>query len=178
MSPVARYVQCPHCYHEVMVRPDGGCLACGKPHGEATRNNPDLTMLCIDNVHRLPEVCFLCGKATTRRQRFAWKYRFDPFHFPPWMIPLLRLFSYLPGSQFSQTERLRLPCCPECARAARQVRPLSVRTGLDCRLLVHRRFRECFEALNGKTALEWEADLRTTPQVGTPPPDLPVSIRL
>ncbi|HRE16332.1 MAG TPA: hypothetical protein PLW86_04580, partial [Rhodocyclaceae bacterium] len=65
--------------------------------------------------------------------------------------------------QYRQTERLRLPTCAACSAAAKRVRPLSVTSGLDCRLLVHRHFRQHFEALNGRKKLDWEADTETDP---------------
>lgn len=153
-----RYVECPHCHHEVMERPDGRCIACGKNHHDTSETNPHLTMVTIENVSRLPPNCFLCGVQTGRIQKFSWNYRVDPNTLPPWMIPFVKLMSYVPGSQYRSTERLVLPTCSDCRRAAKRVRPLSVWSGLDCRLLVHRVFRERFEALNGKARLEWEAE--------------------
>lgn len=173
-----QYVECPHCHHEVMARPDGKCIACGKSRSDASAVDPDLTMLTIDNVHALPACCFCCGSETRRMQGFTWNFRISPFALPPWMIPFVALMSFLPGSQYRTSEHVRLPVCKACAKPARRVRPLSVASGLDCRLLVHREFRRRFEAINGKARLEWEADLRpSTSPIGVAAPVEGVVIR-
>jgi len=159
-SRAIQYAECPHCHHEVMLRPDGKCIACGKSRHDHHGVDPDQTMVTIENVSILPACCFLCGEDTHRLQRFTWNYRANPYTLPPWMIPFVMLMSFVPGSQYRSTERLRLPVCPRCAKPARRVKPASVWSGLDCRLLVHRRFRERFEAVNGRKTLEWEADVR------------------
>lgn len=158
------YVECPHCYVSVMQRDDGRCLACGNNHFETEGLDPAKTIVSIDNVHKIPACCFLCGTETRRMQRFTWNYKVNPYSLPPWMIPFVVLFSYLPGSQYSTTEKLRLPVCPHCVKAARRVRPVSVWSGLECRIVVHREFRARFEALNSKAGLEWEADIRESSQ--------------
>lgn len=154
------YVECPHCYVSVMYREDGRCLACGKNHLDTAGVDPDKTIVTVENVSKIPACCFMCGTDTQRMQTFSWNYKVNPFTLPPWMIPFVILFSYLPGSQYSTTETLRMPVCKGCAKSARKVKPLSVWTGLDCRLVVHREFRARFEALNGEEVLEWEADSR------------------
>lgn len=163
-SDAARYVECPHCHHEVMVRADCSCIACGKSHLDMTGVDPEKTLVTIENISRLPGCCFVCGRDTPRMQRFRWTYRISPYALPPWMIPLVVVMSFLPGSQYSSVERLRLPVCCECAKPARRMRPQSVRSGLECRLVVHRRFRARLEDLNGKSLLEWESDVRDTVQ--------------
>lgn len=154
-----RYHECPHCHHEVMVRADGHCIACGKNCLDKAGQNPELTMLAIDNIHRLPACCFVCGVDTERRQRLSWTYRVDTFRLPFWCAPMVALFSYLPGSEYRQRFEMNLPVCPHCAAKARKSRPLSARAGLDCRLLVHRNFRRQFEILNGRERMEWERDI-------------------
>lgn len=161
---VIRYVECPHCHHEVMEKPDGQCIACGKNRFDTAGVDLHQTMVTIENISRLPTCCILCGEDTQRLQRFTWNYRISPYTLTPWMIPLVTLMSFLPGSEYRTTERLRLPVCPCCSKPARKLRPASVWSGLDCRLRVHRRFRERFEALNGKPRLEWEGDGRGTVQ--------------
>ena len=165
MAPI-HYAECPHCHHEVMVRADGDCLACGKSHFDLRGVDPHLTMVAIDNVHRLPSCCFVCGQDTKRTQKMSWTHRAPTWHFPWWFAPLVGLFSFLPGSQYRQRESIRLPVCGRCAATARKARPLSIRTGLDCRLLAHRKFRQQFEQLNGREYLEWERDI----DVGNAPP--------
>ena len=157
-----RYAECPHCHHDVMVRPDGICLACGKDQNDTSGTNPEMTMLTIENISKLPTNCFLCGVETQRMQTFSWTYRSAGHGLPPWMIPLARAMAYVPGSPATTTEKLCLPTCPDCARHARKAKPLSVWSGLECRLLVHRIFRERFEALNGTRPLDfgWEAETR------------------
>ena len=162
-----RYVECPHCHHEVMERADGKCLACGKNRLETAGVNPEMTMLTIENISELPACCFMCGTDTRRMQEFSWTFLINPYSLSPWMIPLVRLMSYLPGSEYRTTERLRLPTCPECGKQAKKVKPLSVWSGLDCRMEVHRIFRQRFEEVNGKARLEWEAESR----VNTAPRD-------
>lgn len=157
-----QYAECPHCHYDVMVRPDHKCLACGKDQSDTTGSNLDMKMLTIENVSQIPACCFLCGTETQRMQTFSWTYKSNPFGLPPWMIPLSRMMSYVQGSQYSTTEKLRLPTCKECCQKAKKAKPVSIWSGLDCRLLVHRIFRERFEALNGKAGLdlEWEAETR------------------
>lgn len=163
-----RYAECPHCHHDVMVRPDGICLACGKDQNDTTGTNPEMTMLTIENISKMPANCFLCGVETRRQQTFSWTYRTTGFGLPQWMVPLARAMTYVPGSPHTTTEKLCLPTCPDCGKKAKKVKPLSVWSGLDCRLLVHRIFRERFEALNGTKPIdfEWEAETRmcTGPQ--------------
>lgn len=154
------YVECPHCHHDVMERADGKCLACGKNRFDTSGVNPDLTMLTIENISQLPACCFMCGTDTRRMQTFSWNFKINPYTLPFWAIPLVRLMSYVPGSQYSTTERIKLPTCPDCGKAAKKTKPLSVWSGLDCRMLVHRVFRERFELINGKAQLEWEAEVR------------------
>ncbi|HRE16333.1 MAG TPA: hypothetical protein PLW86_04585, partial [Rhodocyclaceae bacterium] len=93
ISAGLQYVECPHCHYEVMERPDGKCIACGKNRFDTAGTDPDLTMLTIDNVHRLPAHCFLCGVGTQRVQGFSWTYRISPFALPPVMIPFVFLMS-------------------------------------------------------------------------------------
>jgi len=143
-----------------MERPDRSCIACGKSHLDMTGVNPEQTLVTIENVSQLPECCFVCGCDTQRMQRLRWNYRISPYSLPQWMIPLVVVMSFLPGSQYSATERLHLPVCSACAKPARRIRPQSVWSGLECRLIVHRRFRTRFEALNGKARPEWDADVR------------------
>jgi len=162
-----RYAECPHCHTEVMVRADGHCIACGKNSLDKKGVDPHRTMVSIDNVHKLPHCCFVCGEETQRRQRLAWTSRISTRNLPFWFAPLAWLFSYLPGSQFSTRSLVILPVCAKCAPKARKLRPLSMRAGLDCRLLVHRTFRKQFEDLNGRECLEWERDLLTS---NAPPP--------
>lgn len=166
MKPI-EYVECPHCHHEVMERADGSCLACGRNHRDARGVDRNQTMVTIDNIHRLPSCCFICGEATERRQILSWTHRVPTWHLPWWFGPLVGLFSYLPGSQYASKEKIRLPVCRPCAAKARKTKPLSIRTGLDCRLLVHRAFRQQFEALNGRASLEWERDIHVS---NAPPP--------
>lgn len=156
------YAECPHCHHEVMVRPDGICLACGKDQNDHTGTQPEMTMLLIENVSQLPANCFLCGTETRRMQTFRLHYRATAFAVPSWMLPLARMMAYVPGSEYSTSETLRLPTCPACAAHGKKVKPLSIWSGLDCRILVHRIFRERFEALNGTRPLDfgWEAETR------------------
>lgn len=169
VSPLAeplssvRYAECPHCHHEVMEQRDGQCLACGKSHFDRLGVDPDKTMVTIDNVHRLPSCCFLCGQDTQRMQKLSWTQRAGTWNLPWWFGPLVALFSYLPGSQYRTRERICLPVCGRCVSTARKIQPLSIRTGLDCRLLVHREFRRQFETLNDKSRLEWEAEIRINP---------------
>ena len=157
-----QYAECPHCHHDVMVRPDHMCLACGKDQSDTTGADPNVSMVTIENVSKIPACCFMCGVDTERLQTFSWAYRTNPFGLPPWMLPISELMSHLPGSQYGTTEKLRLPTCKACAKKAKAARPLSIWSGLDCRLLVHRIFRERFEALNGRAHLdlEWEAETR------------------
>lgn len=163
-----QYAECPHCHHDVMVRPDHKCLACGKDQSDTTGTNPEMTMLIIENISQIPACCFLCGTDTERMQTFSWNYQTNPFGLQPWMIPLAMMMSYVPGSQHRTTARLRLPTCQSCGKEARRTKPLSIWAGLDCRLLVHRIFRERFEALNGKRTLdlEWEAQTRVSTSPG------------
>ena len=162
-----RYAECPHCHTEVMVRSDGHCIACGKNSLDTQGVDPHRTMVSIDNVHKLPHCCFVCGEETQRRQKLSWTYRYSTRSLPFWCAPLIWLFSYLPGSQFSMRSLVILPVCTKCAPNARKFRPLSMRAGLDCRLLVHRNFRKQFEKLNGRERMEWERDLLTS---NAPPP--------
>lgn len=159
------YVECPHCHHNVQDRPDGKCLACGKNRLDTTGINPDQGMVTIENISTLPACCFMCGTDTQRMQTFTWTYRINPYELPFWMVPLVKLMSFVPGSQYSTTEHLSLPTCPDCGKIAKKSKPLSVWSGLECRLLVHRNFRERFIALNGAEKLEWEGESRVA---GTP----------
>lgn len=163
-----RYAECPHCHNDVMVRPDGLCLACGKDQNDKTGTNPDMTMLTIENVSQLPAHCFLCGVPTERMQTFTLRYRRTAFALPDWMLPLARMSTYLPGSEDQTKEKMRLPTCAECGKHAKRFKPLSIWSGLDCRVLVHRIFRERFEALNGTRPLdfEWEAASRDSKAPG------------
>jgi len=171
-----RYAECPHCHTEVMVRADGHCIACGKNSQDKQGVDPYKTVVSIDNVHKLPHCCFVCGEETQRRQKLSWTFRFSTRNLPFWCAPLVWLFSYLPGSQFSTRSLVILPICSKCAPKARKFRPLSVRSGLDCRLLVHRNFRSQFEKLNGRERLEWERDQLTSneppPKYAPPGPNL------
>lgn len=161
-QPPIQYVECPHCHHDVMVRPNGICLACGKDQNDKTGTNPDMTMLTVENISKLPANCFLCGVETQRMQTFRMTYRTTAFSVPSWALPLARMMAYVPGMEFSTTDRLRLPTCLACGKQAKRVKPLSIWSGLDCRILVHRIFRERFEALNGTKSIdfEWEAETR------------------
>ena len=157
-----RYVECPHCHVEVMARTDGRCLACSKSHFDTSGVDLHRTALTIEMAHQLPACCFMCGEETQSTRCYGWTYRIRPHGLPPWMIPLCVALSYVPGSQYSVTERLCLPVCRQCEGAARKIKPLSVRTGLEFRMPVHRVFRNRFEALNGKPVLEWDSELRTS----------------
>ena len=162
-----RYHECPHCHHEVMVRADGMCIACGKSFLDRRGVDPDKTMVFIENVSTLPTCCFVCGKETERRQTLKWVLRIDPCRLPWFAAPIVKLFSFLPGSEYRLPVEMRLPVCPHCVAEARKAKPLSIRSGLDCMMLVHRNFRSRFEALNGRQKLEWDRD---TPISNAPPP--------
>jgi len=162
-----RYHECPHCHHEVMVRQDGMCIACGKSFLDRRGVDPDKTMVFIENVSTLPACCFVCGEETERRQTLKWIYRFDPYRLPWWAAPMVKLFSFLPGSEYRQRVEMRLPVCPHCVAKARKSKPPSIRSGLDCLMVVHRNFRIRFEALNGREKMQWGCDMRIS---NAPPP--------
>lgn len=158
MAHPIRYEECPHCYANVMVRADGLCIACGKNRLDPSGADRSRTMVTVENIHRLPDCCFLCGAETRRRQKLVWTYRANTSALPWFFAPFVALFSFLPGSEYRVSQRMNLPVCPDCKGSARRVKPVSIRTGLDCRIVVHRTFRKHFEALNGRETLEWECD--------------------
>lgn len=149
------YQECPHCYSNVMFRPNGQCPSCQKSRSNKQGIDPNATMITIDNNHRIPGCCFLCGKETKLKKTFSWSYaNADTASL------LVRLFSHFPGSAYRESHSITMPVCADCLPATKKVKPLSVRAGFECRMVVHRTFREKFEALNGKEYVEWEADIR------------------
>lgn len=162
-----QYLECPHCHSTVMFRPDGICLSCRKSRFDTQGTNPNETLLNIDHNHRLPACCFLCGVGTSLKKKLSWSYYTGADD--SWLSFIL---SYVPGSHYRATHRMEMPVCLACAPAAKRVKPLSVIAGLECRVLVHRHFREAFEKLNGPENLEWEADIRisSTPNKSAPNP--------
>lgn len=162
-----QYLECPHCHMDVMFRADGICLSCRKSRFDTQGLKPDETLLNIDNNHRLPHCCFVCGTETTFRKELSWSYYTGAKD--SWLSFIL---SYVPGSHYRDTHRIEMPVCMPCAPSAKRVKPLSVIAGLECRVLVHRNFRNAFEKLNGKEKLEWEAEIRisNTPSKSAPNP--------
>ncbi|CAN5907025.1 hypothetical protein BH11PSE12_BH11PSE12_34960 [soil metagenome] len=170
---------CPHCHVNVMLRADGMCIACGADQADLRGVDINKTMVTIDHVHKMPACCFVCGVAAPHRQKLRWTYRLKPANLPWVAQPFVALLSYLPGSAYRATETIYLPTCADCAAAAKKARPVSLRTGLDCRLVVHRQFRAQFEALNGVQQIEWEGDIHVenAPRVLTIP-GLGITIKL
>lgn len=150
-----QYLDCPHCYSNVMFRQDGICLSCRKNRFDTQGVNPDETMVTIDHNHRLPRCCFLCGVETPLKKNLAWSYYTGSKS--SW---LSLMFSYVPGSQCRAIHDINMPVCLTCTPLAKHVKPLSVIAGLECRVLVHRQFRQQFEQLNGKEYIEWQAEIR------------------
>jgi hypothetical protein len=150
-----QYLECPHCHAEVMFRADGICLSCRKSRFDTQGVDPNETLINIDHNHRLPSCCFLCGADTPIKKKLSWSYYTGAED--SWIS---RMFSYVPGSHYRATHQIEMPVCLSCIPSAKRVKPLSVLTGLECRVLVHRNFRNAFEKLNGKERLEWEADIR------------------
>ncbi|MGZ3253009.1 MAG: hypothetical protein ACXU7D_01720 [Burkholderiaceae bacterium] len=150
-----QYLECPHCHADVMFRADGICLSCRKNRFDTHGINPHETLLNIDHNHRLPSCCFLCGENTSLKKKLSWSYYTGAQS--SWISFIL---SYVPGSHYRATHQMNMPLCLPCTQSSKQVKPLSALPGLECRLLVHRNFRNAFEKLNGKQRLEWEADIR------------------
>jgi len=160
-NAVIPHQECPHCFAEVMFKQDGLCPACRKSKFDTQGVNPNFTMVTINNNHKFPSCCFLCGENTNVKKYLSWSYIADPFSH--WLI---RLFSHIPGSSHRVRHQVCIPVCAECLPQAKRVKPISTIAGLSCRMMVHRKFRQQFEALNGKETLEWECDIR----IGKEPP--------
>jgi hypothetical protein len=86
----------------------------------------------------------LCGSQTERRQRMVFWYDLVESK-----TPMAWLMSRIPGNERRKALKLLLPVCPSCEQASERIKPLSVRFGLDYRMLVHRDFQATFETLNG-----------------------------
>jgi hypothetical protein len=136
--------QCGHCYQHVMFKQDGSCPACGKsPQGAAPRD-PNRRLTVIGVHQTLPSCCILCGRATERRQRKVYWYDIVESR-----TLLEKFMSRLPGNERRKAHRVTLPICENCEAASGQLKPQSVRFGVDYRMLTHREFATRFEALNG-----------------------------
>ncbi len=144
------FADCPHCYHHVMYREDGCCLACSKNRHDAKNTDPSKTMVVILNYHLQPPCCFVCGQQTQRIQPLSWKSEVIPT-----TNPILKAMGYLPGSTRRKAHRLNMPVCEDCTKQAKQAKLLSVSVDLDCRMVVHRNYRAAFEEINGKEYVEW-----------------------
>jgi hypothetical protein len=152
-----QYLECPHCHADVMFRADGICQSCCKSRFDTQGVDPNETLVNIDHSHRLPFCCFICGEETALKKKLSWSYYTGSKS--AWLSSLL---SHVPGSQHRETHRINMPVCLPCTPAAKRMKPLSVIAGLECRILVHRKFRNAFEKLNGKATLEWEGDIRVS----------------
>jgi hypothetical protein len=127
-----------------MFKKDGSCPACRKHPDHGAPADPDKTLAVIGIDQPLPSCCMLCGAGTERRERMV--YWYDMMESK---TALEWIMSRIPGNERRKALKLTLPVCIACSDQSRKIRPLSVRFGLDYRMVVHRDFHATFEALNG-----------------------------